>query len=78
MLFYVLAPIPTMISKQQNFDSGSRGLEFAIFVTFGLIFSSFALSVVLCLAGKNDFIFSLFEDIFKQIITLFCLIFRDD
>jgi hypothetical protein len=54
LLFYVLVPIPTMISKQQSFDSNSRGLEAAIFITVGLIFSSFALAIVLSIAGDSS------------------------
>ncbi|CRL04568.1 CLUMA_CG017637, isoform A [Clunio marinus] len=44
------SPLPTMISKRQNYDNSSC-LELSIFVTVGIILSSFALPIVLCLAG---------------------------
>lgn len=46
LLFYVAAPIPTVISKRQNSDNSSC-LEFAIFITVGIILSSFGLPIVL-------------------------------
>lgn len=50
VLFYLASPIPTMISKRQNYDNSSC-LELSIFITVGIILSSFALPIVLCLAG---------------------------
>lgn len=50
VLFYLACPLPTMISKRQNYDNSSC-LELSIFLTVGIILSSFALPVVLCLAG---------------------------
>ena len=39
-----------MISKRQNYDSSSC-LEVSIFLTIGIVLSSFALPIVLSLAG---------------------------
>ncbi|CAG9802907.1 unnamed protein product [Chironomus riparius] len=50
ILFYLASPIPTMISKRQNYDNSSC-LEFSIFLTVGIVLSSFALPIVLSLAG---------------------------
>lgn len=50
VLFYILAPIPTMIARRYN-ESGdsSNGscLEAAVFITMGIVISSFALPIVL-------------------------------
>lgn len=51
VLFYLACPLPTMISKRQNYDNSSSCLELSIFITVGIILSSFALPVVLYLAG---------------------------
>ncbi|KAG8040426.1 hypothetical protein G9C98_002422, partial [Cotesia typhae] len=50
VLFYVLAPIPTLIARRYTEDSGSNSnpcLELAIFITMGIVVSSFALPIVL-------------------------------
>lgn len=50
VLFYVLAPIPTIIARRYTDDSGSTSnpcLELAIFITMGFVVSSFALPIVL-------------------------------
>lgn len=50
VLFYVLAPIPTIIARRYTDDSGSNSnpcLELAIFITMGFVVSSFALPIVL-------------------------------
>ncbi|XP_020710383.1 leptin receptor gene-related protein [Athalia rosae] len=50
VLFYILAPIPTLIAKRYTGDSGSTSnpcLELAIFITMGFVVSSFALPIVL-------------------------------
>ena len=49
MLFYIAAPIPTLISKRRQSDNSSC-LEFAIFLTVGIVLSSFALPVVMARA----------------------------
>lgn len=49
VLFYILAPIPTMIARRHT-DVGNSSnpcMELAIFVTMGFIISSFALPIVL-------------------------------
>lgn len=54
VLFYVLAPIPTLVARRYNEHStGSNAcLENAIFITMGLVVSSFALPIVLARAGQ--------------------------
>jgi len=50
VLFYILAPIPTIIARRYTDDSGSNSnpcLELAIFITMGCVVSSFALPIVL-------------------------------
>ncbi|KAK2580551.1 hypothetical protein KPH14_007683 [Odynerus spinipes] len=50
VLFYVLAPIPTLIARRYTEDSTSSSnpcLELAIFLTMGFVVSSFALPIVL-------------------------------
>ncbi|XP_076644212.1 leptin receptor gene-related protein [Halictus rubicundus] len=51
VLFYVLAPIPTIvIRRREEYDNGitnNSGLELAIFITMGFLISSFALPIVL-------------------------------
>ncbi|CAH1140623.1 unnamed protein product [Phyllotreta striolata] len=49
VLFYILAPIPTLIARKYNDGSGSSNscLEAAIFITMGILVSSFALPIVL-------------------------------
>ena len=49
VLFYVLAPIPTLLARRYTEHQGSSNacLETAIFITMGLIVSAFALPIVL-------------------------------
>lgn len=49
VLFYLLSPIPTMIAKRYSDGSGSSNscMENAIFLTMGIVVSSFALPIVL-------------------------------
>lgn len=49
VLFYVLAPIPTLIARRFTEPHGSSNpcLENAIFLTMGIVVSSFALPIVL-------------------------------
>ncbi|XP_043281670.1 leptin receptor gene-related protein [Venturia canescens] len=52
VLFYILAPIPTLIARRYSEmePSGSSSnpcLELAIFITTGIVVSSFALPIVL-------------------------------
>lgn len=49
VLFYILAPIPTLIAKRYSIhqESSNACLENAIFITMGIIVSSFALPIVL-------------------------------
>ncbi|XP_050499376.1 leptin receptor gene-related protein [Diabrotica virgifera virgifera] len=53
VLFYIMAPIPTLVAKRYNDGSGSSNgcLEASIFVTMGILVSSFALPIVLSRAG---------------------------
>lgn len=56
VLFYVLAPIPTLIARRYTEHQGSTNacLETAIFVTMGLVVSSFALPIVLARSPHDD------------------------
>ncbi|XP_029041055.1 leptin receptor gene-related protein isoform X1 [Osmia bicornis bicornis] len=57
VLFYVLAPIPTIIARRYTDDYGSNSnpcLELAIFITMGFVVSSFALPMVLARSPAND------------------------
>lgn len=49
VLFYVLAPIPTLLARRYTEHQGSSNacLETAIFITMGLVVSAFALPIVL-------------------------------
>lgn len=50
VLFYILAPIPTIVARRYTDDSGNSSnpcLELAIFITMGFVVSSFALPIVL-------------------------------
>lgn len=54
VIFYVLSPIPTMIARRHSDGTGgtnSTCMETAIFLTMGLLVSSFALPMVLAHAG---------------------------
>ncbi|XP_060519653.1 leptin receptor gene-related protein [Cylas formicarius] len=54
VLFYVLAPIPTLMSRRYSdpSNSGHSCLEAAIFATMGVLVSSFALPIVLARGGQ--------------------------
>lgn len=56
VLFYVLAPIPTLLAKRYTEHQGSSNacLETAIFITMGLVVSSFALPIVLARSPYED------------------------
>ncbi|KAL3289171.1 hypothetical protein HHI36_003607 [Cryptolaemus montrouzieri] len=49
VLFYTISPIPTMIARRYSDGSGSSNscMEMAIFLTMGIVVSSFALPIVL-------------------------------
>ncbi|XP_011345550.1 leptin receptor overlapping transcript-like 1 isoform X1 [Ooceraea biroi] len=57
VLFYILAPIPTIIARRYTDDSGSTSnpcLELAIFITMGFVVSSFALPIVLARSPADE------------------------
>lgn len=57
VLFYILAPVPTIIARRYTDDSGNnpnRCLELAIFMTMGFVVSSFALPIILARSPAND------------------------
>ncbi|XP_017891283.1 leptin receptor gene-related protein isoform X2 [Ceratina calcarata] len=49
VLFYVLAPVPTIIARRHTSEHGGSNpcLELAVFITMGFVISSFALPIVL-------------------------------
>ncbi|CAH0551468.1 unnamed protein product [Brassicogethes aeneus] len=54
VLFYILAPIPTLIARRYSENSGGSSnscLESAIFITMGFLVSAFALPIVLARAS---------------------------
>ena len=62
VIFYVLAPIPTMISKRSG-DLGNTSSslkEACAFFTTGIVLSAFALPIVLCRAGVVSLSFTIF------------------
>ncbi|KAB0803212.1 hypothetical protein PPYR_00182 [Photinus pyralis] len=56
VLFYVLAPIPTLMARRYTEHQGSSNacMEAAVFITMGLVVSSFALPIVLARAPHTD------------------------
>lgn len=55
MLFYILAPIPTVIARRytEHQGSGNSCMDTAIFITMGIVISSFALPIVLARAPNT-------------------------
>ncbi|CAH2264322.1 jg18412 [Pararge aegeria aegeria] len=54
VLFYILCPIPTMIARRHTDSAGGTNspcMEAAIFITMGILVSSFALPIVLARAS---------------------------
>ncbi|XP_077294166.1 leptin receptor gene-related protein [Arctopsyche grandis] len=55
ILFYILAPIPTLIARRHSeASSSSSAMEGAIFITMFIVISSFALPIVLARAPSAD------------------------
>lgn len=56
VVFYVAAPIPTVISRRFNDDLGSTSAlrEFCYFLTTGIVLSAFALPIVLARATTGQ------------------------
>ncbi|XP_044735944.1 leptin receptor gene-related protein [Chrysoperla carnea] len=52
VVFYLLAPLPTLIARRYNENPGGSNstLECAIFITMGIVISAFALVIVLARA----------------------------
>jgi len=55
VIFYLLSPIPSLISRRYNDDGGSSNpcKEFAWFITTGIVVSAFALPIVLARAPPS-------------------------
>ncbi|KAJ8949519.1 hypothetical protein NQ314_008212 [Rhamnusium bicolor] len=56
VLFYVFSPIPTLMARRYSDQSGASNscMETAIFITMGLIVSSFGLPIVLARVGTIE------------------------
>ncbi|KAG8222802.1 hypothetical protein J437_LFUL005008 [Ladona fulva] len=56
ILFHILSPLPTLIARRyvENTGSSSACLEFAIFITMGIVVSSFALPLVLARSPRES------------------------
>lgn len=56
VLFYALAPIPTLLVRRYTEDTNSINpyLELAIFITMGFVLSSFALPIVLARSPADN------------------------
>ncbi|XP_032218781.1 leptin receptor gene-related protein isoform X3 [Nematostella vectensis] len=55
LLFYVLAPVPTVVAKRLSEDFSSSGSnvvkEVSMFITSGIVISAFGLPIVLARCG---------------------------
>lgn len=75
VLFYILAPVPTIITRcyANDIENNSNSyLELAIFITTGFVISSFALPIVLARSPVNDPVVHLYAYfIFYYIVILY-------
>lgn len=57
VVFYLLAPLPTMLMKRYNDYSGSgnANMDLAVFITMGIVVSSFALPIILARVNAVSF-----------------------
>lgn len=53
VLCYVLAPLPTLIARRYHERAGTTNasMDIAIFITMGIVVSSFALPIILARVG---------------------------
>jgi len=58
VVFYLLAPLPTMLMKRYNDYSGSgnANMELAVFITMGIVVSSFALPIIMARVKAVSFV----------------------
>ncbi|XP_022240029.1 leptin receptor gene-related protein-like isoform X2 [Limulus polyphemus] len=56
IVFYILAPFPTIISRRFNDDMGSSNAckELCIFITTGIVISSFGLPILLARSPREQ------------------------
>uniref|UniRef100_A0A0K0DZH7 Leptin receptor gene-related protein n=1 Tax=Strongyloides stercoralis TaxID=6248 RepID=A0A0K0DZH7_STRER len=78
IIFYILSPIPIHTAKAfgGDFDTGNPIVDFAIFITTGIIISAFGLPAVLAHVGAihfNAWIMTAFANIiiFSTIVSYF-------
>lgn len=57
IIFYILAPLPTLMARRYSQPGGSSNscMETAIFLTMGIIVSSFALPIVMARVAAIEF-----------------------